>query len=302
MSRKGTVALAAVVFACVATAAAAAARHGGETGAFPVTVHAANGGVTLTKAPTRIVSLSPTATEDLYAVGAGSQVVAVDDQSDYPKRAPKTKLSSYTPNAEAISAYRPDLVIVSSDGGIVAALGKLHVPVLLEPPASTLAGAYSEIDQLGLATGHRAQAKVEVAKLKRKLAAVVATVPDSAHGLKVYDELSPDHYSATSQTFIGKIFSLFGLRDIADEADPTHSGYPQLSGEYILAQDPDIVVLSDVKCCGQNPKTVAARPGWSQLSAVEHQRVVAVNDDVASRWGPRIIQFAKALAAAMRRA
>ena len=92
--------------------------------------------------PQRIISLSPTATEDLFAIGAGPQVVAVDDQSNYPANAPKTKLSGYTPNAEAIAGYKPDLVVISGNpNGLVAALGKLHIRTLLQPPAQNLAGA-----------------------------------------------------------------------------------------------------------------------------------------------------------------
>ncbi|HVV59601.1 MAG TPA: ABC transporter substrate-binding protein [Gaiellaceae bacterium] len=251
------------------------------------------------KPPTRIVSLSATATEDLFAIGAGPQVVAADDQSNYPKQAPTTKLSSYKPNAEAIAKYRPDLVVVSNDGGIVAALHKLGIRVLLAPPAADLNQAYAEIAQLGSITGHAAEAAKVVARTKAQLAKVVASVPHKQ--LKAFDELSPDLYSATSKTFIGSLFTLFGLTNIADAADKTGSGYPQLSNEYVVAENPDIVVLSDTKCCGQSPKTVAARPGWSNVSAVRHQGVVAVSDDVASRWGPRIVQFAKAIAAGIRR-
>ena len=85
--------------------------------------------MTIRKRPSRIVSLSPTATETLFAIGAGAQVVAVDDQSDYPKQAPHTTLSGYTPNVEAIAAYKPDLVVASSDpNDLVAALEKLGIP------------------------------------------------------------------------------------------------------------------------------------------------------------------------------
>ena len=251
------------------------------------------------KAPTRIVSLSATATEDLFAIGAGSQVIAADDQSNYPKQAPTTKLSSYKPNAEAIAKYKPDLVVVSIDGGIIAALDKIGIRAILEPPAANLDQAYGEITHLGEITGHSAAAAKVVARTKGQLAKVVASVPHQR--LKVYDELSPDLYSATSKTFIGSLFTLFGLTDIADAADKAGSGYPQLSDEYVIAENPDVVVLSDTHCCGQSPKTVAARPGWSNVSAVRHQGVVAVSDDVASRWGPRIVQFAKAIAAGIRR-
>src|SRR5262249_20533223 len=128
--------------------------------------------------PQRIVSLSPTATEDLFAIGAGAQVVAVDDQSDYPPSAPKTKLSGYTPNAEAIAGYRPDLVVVSNDAnGLLAALHKLHIPVLMQPAARNLAGAYAEIVQLGRLTGHTAAAKRLVSSIRPAIDRVVGALP-----------------------------------------------------------------------------------------------------------------------------
>src|ERR1051325_1753068 len=105
--------------------------------------------------PHRIVSLSPTATESLFAIGAGQQVIAVDDQSDYPKRAPRTSLSSYTPNVEAIAGYRPDLVVLSGDANdVVGGLRKLGIRVLLQPAAQTLSEAYAQISQLGAVTAH----------------------------------------------------------------------------------------------------------------------------------------------------
>jgi iron complex transport system substrate-binding protein len=268
---------------------------------FPVTVKAGNGAVTIAKSPTRIVSLSPTATETLFAVGAGAQVVAVDDQSDYPKQAPKTALSGFRPNVEAIAAYNPDLVIVSNDGGVVAALQKLGVTVLLEPAADTVAEAYEEIRQIGQVTGHPKPATTVVRGMQTTLTKLIRSVPKKARHLKVFHELSPDYYSATSATFIGRIYRLFGFTNIADAADSTHSGYPKLSGEYIVAANPDIVVLSDSVCCAQTAATVAARPGWQQMNAVKNNRVVAVNDSIASRWGPRIVEFARAIAQVAKR-
>jgi iron complex transport system substrate-binding protein len=251
--------------------------------------------------PHRIVSLSPTATEDLFAIGAGKQVVAVDSQSDYPANAPITKLSAYTPNAEAVAAYNPDLVIVSADeNGIVAALGKLHIPVLLQPPASNLAGDYAQLTALGRATGNVTGAAHMVSKLKQQVAAVIASVPKSAKGLTFYEELSPDYYSATSKTFTGQALALLGLHDIADAAGKSGSGYPKLSAEYIVAADPKLIVLADTKCCGQTAAKVKARPGWSTISAVQDGGIVGVNDDIASRWGPRIVVFMQAVAAQLR--
>jgi iron complex transport system substrate-binding protein len=285
--------------ALVAAVVLAPGAHAAAKPLFPVTVQTANGPVTLQQRPMRIVSLSPTATEDLFAIGAGPQVVAVDDQSNYPKSAPKTTLSGYTPNAEAIATYRPDLV-VASDATAAPALAKLGIPVLVEPAAVRIGDVYAEIQQLGAATGHPAKAAAVNRGIQQQLTKVIRSVPKSNRHLTVFHELGPDLYSATSSTFIGRVYKLFGFRNIADAADKTGSGYPQLSGEYVLTQNPQLIVLSDTLCCQQSAKTIAQRPGWSGISAVRNRRVVPVSDDVASRWGPRIVDFARAVAAAAR--
>jgi iron complex transport system substrate-binding protein len=250
--------------------------------------------------PQRIVSLSPTATEDLFAIGAGKQVIAVDAASDYPKAAPRTKLSGITPNAEAIVGLHPDLVVIQFDpNGLVKALGKAKIRVLVEPSARTLADAYAQLDQLGKLTGHEAAAKALVARLKASIAALVKAAPRLSRPVTVYDELSPDYYSATSKTFIGQVLGLFGLRNIADAADSSGSGYPQLSGEYVVGADPDLIVLMDTRCCGQSRATVAARPGWGGLTAVKRGAIVRIDDSIASRWGPRVVNFVRAIASAL---
>jgi iron complex transport system substrate-binding protein len=274
---------------------ASSARLSGA-GAFPVKI----GSVTLAKQPVRIVSLSPTATEDLFAIGAGKQVVAVDNQSNYPANAPMTKLAAYTPNAEAVAAYKPDLVVVSTDSnGLLAALAKLSIPTLLEPPATSLAGAYKQIEELGKATGRTGGAAAVVARLQRQIAAVAASVPKHS-SLSFYEELSPDYYSATSTTFGGQVLKLLGLRNVADKAGSSGSGYPKLSAEYIVGADPDLIVLADTKCCGQTAAKVEARAGWSTIAAVKNKDIVGVSDDIASRWGPRIVDFMRAVATEMR--
>jgi iron complex transport system substrate-binding protein len=247
--------------------------------------------------PARIVSLSPTLTEDLFAIGAGKQVIAVDDQSNYPKSAPITSLSGYTPNVEAIAGYNPDLVVLSFEGPWVAQLQKLGIKVVYEPAADNLAEAYQEIRALGSLTGHAAAAKKVVRGMETQLKRIIQSVPRARRAVPLYHELDQTYYSATSDTFIGRIYKLFGFKDIADAADTAHTGYPQLSAEYIVASNPQIVVLADSKCCGQTAATLAARPGWGNIAAVKNQRVIAVDDDIASRWGPRIVQFAKAVAA-----
>jgi iron complex transport system substrate-binding protein len=253
--------------------------------------------------PQRIVSLSPTVTEDLFAIGAGKQVVAVDQDSNYPARAPRTSLSGYTPNVEAIAAYHPDLVLISyNPGNFASQLRTLGIKVVDEPAASDLPQAYREILQLGRLTGHVRGATSVVRWMRKRLAAIVRSVPGSRRHLRVYHELDPTYYSATSNTFIGSIYRLFGFRDIADAAGKAAgTDYPQLSAEYIIQQNPQIIVLADTKCCAQTPATVAARPGWNTIAAVEHHRVVGVDDDIASRWGPRIVRFAQAVARIARR-
>jgi iron complex transport system substrate-binding protein len=250
--------------------------------------------------PHRIVSLSPTATETLFAIGAGKQVIAVDDQSDYPKRAPRTKLSGFTPNVEAIASYRPDLVVIAYDaGGLRDSLRRLHIRVLQQDAAKTLSEAYGQMEQLGRITGHRKQAHALVVRMKTRIAKLVAHARRVGAGLTYYHELTPDLYSATSTTFVGRVYALFRLRNIADAADRTGSGYPQLSPEYVVSAAPDLIVLADSVCCGQSPRTVAARPGWSRIPAVRNGLVLRIDDSIASRWGPRIVNFVRAVDAAL---
>jgi iron complex transport system substrate-binding protein len=252
-------------------------------------------------APERIVSLSPPATESLFAIGAGDQVVAVDDQSNYPAEAPHTKLSSYQPNVEAIANYNPDLVVMSYDpGDVVSGLKKLHIPVLLQEAPQDLDGAYVQIEELGDATGHESEAEDVVAGMQSRVGALAAAKPGS--GLAVFHEISPDFYSATSATFIGSVYTLLGAKNIADAAGGKASDYPQLSAEYVVQSNPDVIVLSDTKCCDQSPKTVRSRAGWNNLTAVENGNVVPVDDDIASRWGPRIVDFAEVVSQAFEKA
>jgi iron complex transport system substrate-binding protein len=250
--------------------------------------------------PQRIISLSPTATESLFAIGAGSQVIAVDSQSDYPKRAPRTNLSGFTPNVEAIAAYHPDLVVAEYDaGGVVEGLHKLGIRVVLQSTAKNLPEAYAQIRRLGSLTGHVRKAKAIVLRMERQITKIVR----AAHRprLSVYHELTPDYYSATSGTFIGRVYKLFGVRNIADAADSTGSGFPKLSAEYVISANPSLIVLADTRCCGQSPATVQRRPGWSGLTAVRNHAVVSVDDSVASRWGPRVVDFVRAIGNALRR-
>jgi iron complex transport system substrate-binding protein len=287
-----------------ASAPASATPKSALVPVFPTTLSAANGSVTIKSEPKRIVSLDPTATEDLYAIGAGSQVVAVDQDSDYPTGVPVTSLSGLTPNIEAIAKYNPSLVVASQDsGGLVSGLGKLGIPVLIEPAAATLAGAYQQIEQIGQATGHHNQA-TEVAKnMQQEIGDTVKAAGSKYRGMTYYWELSNDpYYSATSATFIGHVLDLFGLKNIADAAGkPADGGYPELSQEYIVTAKPQLIFLADNQAAdgGQTAAIVAKRPAWAGIPAVAGHDIFGLDDDVASRWGPRLPSLVNAIANAL---
>ncbi|WP_229071744.1 ABC transporter substrate-binding protein [Actinoplanes sp. DH11] len=307
MERRRLLAAATAAIALLAGGCTRAEDSGGllETPAssgasFPVTV----GAVTLEARPEKIVSLSPTATEMLFAIGAGAQVTAVDDQSDHPAEAPKSDLSGFKPNAEAIAAKDPDLVVLSNDTeNIVAQLGKLSIPVFLTPAATTLDDTYAQLGDLGTLTGHRAEAEQVSAGMATRIDEIVASVPARGTPLSYFYELGPDLYSATSKTFIGSVFARFGMTNVADAADPDGSlgGYPQVTQEALVEANPDTIFLADVKCCQQSAVTVKARKGWSTVTAVEKGQIFELDDDIASRWGPRTVDLVQAVADAVRK-
>ena len=267
---------------------------------FPVIVDAANGEVVVELRPERIVSLAPTATEILFAIGAGDQVIAVDEFSNFPEEAPTTELSGYEPNVEAVAALDPDLVVVSDDlNDIVSSLTAIEIPAIHHPAAVTLEDTYTQIEQLGAATGNIDDAASLVVSMQSEIDRLVTSMPELEEPLTYYHELDGSLFSVTSETFIGEIYSLVGLENIADEAEGAETLYPQLSAEYIVDADPDLIFLADTKCCGESPETVAARPGWEELTAVSRGSVVALDDDIASRWGPRLVDLLETIVGAV---
>ena len=244
--------------------------------------------------PQAIVSLSPTTTEMLYAVGAGDQVVAVDERSDFPEDAPVTELSGYTPNLEAILGYSPDLVVLTDDNAdIVAGLERSGVEVLQLPAAQTLDETYTQLEQVGAATGNIGEAAELVSQMQGEIDEIVASVPEREAPLTYFHELDDTYYTVTDATYVGEVYSMLGLTSIATGDD----AYPQLSEELILEADPDLIFLADGQCCGVTAETVAQRPGWDGLTAVREDRVHVVDEDLASRWGPRIVDFMREVAA-----
>ena len=264
---------------------------------FPVTITDQIGEMAIDVRPERVISLSATATEMLFAVGAGEQVVAVDSFSNYPPEAPTTDLSGFQPNIEAIASYEPDLVVISYDpGGLVDGLKSLGADVIVFSAAATLDDAYDQIEAIGTATGHSEEAAEVISDIEDSIDEIVSSLDLPAEPFSYFLELDPSYYSVTSDTFIGQIFALAGLESIADAAGGT-SSYPQLSEEFILDQNPDFIILTD--CCGSNLETVSARPGWSELDAVQGKRVLVFSADVTSRWGPRVIEMLETVSEAV---
>lgn len=244
-------------------------------------------------APERIVSLSPTSTEVLFALGVGDRVVAVDDQSDFPEDAPQTDLSGFDPNLEAIAGFDPDVVFLSNDvDGLIDGLESLDIEVAVQPAATTLDDVYDQIEQAAQIVGADDAGEDLAEQLRTDIDALVEAAPD-ADGLRYYHELDPNLFTATSDTFIGEVYALFGLDNIADEAGED-TPFPQLSPEFVVDADPDVIfVTTDA---GEGPDEVGARPGWSTIAAVADDQVHLVDSAIASRWGPRVVDFVEAIA------
>jgi iron complex transport system substrate-binding protein len=244
--------------------------------------------------PSKIISLSPTATEMLFAIGAGDQVIAVDNFSNYPPEAAAkmTELSGFEPNVEAIAGYEPDLVATDgTNAALLEQLDRLDIAHWEGPVAITLDDAYAQIEQLGAMTGHVAEAAEVVADMQADIAEVIATLPVLDAPLTYYHELDSSYFSATSDTFIGFVYSQLGLQNIADQVETSAGPYPQLNAEFIISADPDLIFLACTKYCGETAETVAARDGWGAIKAVTTGGVVEMDDDIASRWGPRVVDY-----------
>ena len=251
--------------------------------------------------PSAIMSLSPTATEMLFAIGAGDQVLAVDDFSNYPPEAADKMqgISGWQPNVEAIAALEPDLILTDgTNPDFLAQLDTLEIPHWEGFAATTFDDVYTQIEQLGVATGHVAEAAELVAQMQSDVEAVKADLPALDEPLTYYHELDDTFFSVTSDTFIGAVYSEIGLVNIADTVGDGNP-YPQLSAEFIIAENPDLVFLACTLYCGESADTVAERPGWDSLDALANGGVIEMNDDVASRWGPRIVEYLEIAGAAV---
>ena len=290
-----------------AFAAAAAVSCGTDSAVVPVsgaqdtTAVESSSPIPSTDSPDRIVSLSPTHTEIIFAIGAGSDVVAVDAMSNYPAEAQSvvTELSGYEPNVEAIVAYEPDLVVIGDDyTGLAERLEKVGIDSWTSPAPQNLDEVLAQIEDLGARIGRSKEASELAGEMRMEIESIVSGVAAPDDPISFYHELDDTYFTVTSNTFVGYVYGLFGLRNIADAAED-QSDYPQLSAEFIISRNPDLIFLADTKCCAVTPESVSSRPGWESLEAVRSNRVIALDDDVASRWGPRIVDFVRSIAEAV---
>jgi iron complex transport system substrate-binding protein len=249
----------------------------------------------------RIVSLSATATEMLYAIGAQDQIVAVDNFSNYPQEAADfaTKIDAFEPSVEAISELDPTVVLLTYDpGDLQAQLEKLGIKVWFGAAAATLDDTYKQISELGDLTGKADDAAALVDSMKTEIEETITSMELPDAPVSYYYELDNTFFSVTSNTFVGQLMSRFMLQNVADTAEAGND-YPQLSAESIVSSNPQMIFLADTKCCKQTAETVAARAGWDVIDAVKNGNVVELDDDIASRWGPRVVDLVKIVADAV---
>lgn len=268
--------------------------------AFPQAVTDSRGvRLELAAAPRRIISLSPGVTEMLYAIGAGTQIVATDRFSDFPAEAARTTKLEYTqPSAEATVALTPDLVIMTGrQEGQVEQFRALRLPVLFMEEPKSLAAVVESARLYGRLTGHAAEGEQLAASLQARIDRVIAQLPPG-EGPRVFYELTPDLYTVAPESFVGSMLTALRTRNVAQGA---RTAFPQISAETVIAANPEVILLVDggARSGGQSAATVSARPGWGGIDAVRNRRIVALEPDIVNRPGPRIVDGFEAIARAI---
>ena len=243
--------------------------------------------------PNKIISLSPSLTEILFAIGAEQQVIAVDNQSNFPKNVPRTNLSAYEPNLEAIASLKPDLVVFSYDiDDISKGLNLVGIDTLILPAPMDFNEILSQIKVLGKSTGNTEKSAELVFDMEDEMRKLALT-RQKRRTIKIYHEIDENYYSPSSFSFIGSIYRMLNLTNIADSADKGGFGYPKLSPEYIISSNPELIVLPGITKDQLNK--IMKRPGWNQVTAVKNDNFLLVESDIASRWGPRVLEFASSI-------
>ncbi len=244
--------------------------------------------------PSRIVSFSPAATEILYAIGAGDQVIAVDEWANYPADVENLARVKYIdPDPEAVLALDPDLLLMATaQQPQVEQLRSLGLTVMFNLEPDSIEGVLDQILLFGVVTGHEAEAEALVADMRTRIEAVEAAVADVTEGPRVFYELSSELYTAAPDTFIGGSLTLLKAQNVAEGAE---TAFPQLTAEALIDANPEVVLLAD-HVWGESLETVAARPGWDAVDAVINERVYGVDPDTGNRPGPRIVDSLEEIA------
>lgn len=259
--------------------------------------------VTLPAAAQKVVSMAPSNTEILFAIGAGPQVVGRDEFSDYPTEAkslPSVGGSMGQYSYEQVAALKPDLVLA---GGIntpeqVKALEDLGLTVFYLGNPTTLEELYANLELVAKLTGRESEAATLIDSLKARVKAVddkLAGVTDKPVVFYEIDASDPNKpYTTGPGTFIDLLIARAGGQNLPGLKDP----YPQVSLEQIVLANPAVILLGDA-LYGTTPELVAARAGWSGIAAVKDNRVLPFDDNLVSRPGPRLVDGLEALALAI---
>ena len=247
--------------------------------------------VEVVKNPQRLVSLAPSNTEILFALGLGDKVVGVTDFCDYPEEAKAIEQvgTYFEPNIEMIFSLSPDLVLAIPDvPEVVAKLEELGIPALILDP-SDLEGILADIQLVGQATGAETEAEALVSELRGRIAVVTEKAGEAKERVRVFCEIDATDpskpWASGPGSFMDAMIRLSGGTNVAAGAD---SPWPQLSAEEIIAKDPEIIILADSKY-GVTAESVGERPGWDVITAVKEGAIYDIDDDLISRPGPRIV-------------
>ncbi len=260
--------------------------------------------VVLKEAAQRVISLAPSNTEILFAIGAGEQMVGRDDYSDYPEAAKNVASigSAFDElNTELIVSMKPDLVLAAeiNKPEQVKALEDLGLTVYYLKNPTTLEEMYTNLEIVAQLTGRESEAAAAIEALKARVAAVDKKIMPLSSRVSVFYEIDGTDpakpFTAGKGTFITLLIERAGGDNIASDID----GYPQLSLEQVVAADPAFIILGDSKF-GATPESIAQRPGWANLSAVKSGQVVPFNDDLLSRPGPRMVDGLEEMAKLLR--
>ncbi len=250
----------------------------------------------------RVISLAPSNTEILFAVGAAKEVIAREDFSNYPEEAVKLpsvggNMGNY--NLEEVARLEPDLILASplTSPEALESLQKITPNVFVLPNPTDLQGLYDNLVMVGILTGHQSEAEALSASLKTRAEAVTEKVKGVTEKPKVFYELDATDpakpWTSGPGTFVDLLIGLAGGQNVGASLS---GEWAQISQEALIVENPDIILLGDALYGGITAELVAARPGWDGIAAVTNQMVLPFNDDTVSRPGPRMIDGLEELA------